>query len=1076
MIACPSCAADNPEGSRFCNQCGTRLSAAAPAANAPRAGYTPRHLVDRVLKDRSALVGERKRVTVLFADIKGSTRLAEQAGAEAWHGILDRFFGLLAEAVHRYEGTINQYTGDGVMALFGAPVAHEDHAQRACHAALDMQAAVRGFADELRLARGLNLTLRVGLNTGEVIVGRIGDDLRMDYTAQGVTVNLAARLESICEPGQVYLSRATAAQVEDGFALRSLGAARVNGIEQPVEVYALDGEGGAGTRLARRLADGAPRFFGREAEFARLQACLADAASGRGRVVAVTGPAGIGKSRLLHEFLTSAEARGVRVHRAAASPYARHLPMSTPRALYLSRIGCTPSLSADQVRAHIQANLSDAVRSQPGALAFVFDFAGVGRPGELSETLAAQHRGPMMNLLAHYLPRAAEPQIILLEDLQHLDAYTLDFAAQLAAGVAGHPTLLLLSWRGDALLQGLPAADETLALCALDAGALRRLAAAWLGEDASVALLAARIAERAGGNPYFVEEAVVALADTGHIEGRPGAYRLLRPVVELPIPDTVHALIAARIDRLPSAHKRWLQAAAVIGSEFDAELLGSLADEDPAPAMVALEQAGFLRREGALRRFAQPLMREVAYQAQLESSRASLHARLAEALERRCAEQPVQAAARSIAEHWALAGEWARAGRWNLHAAVWFATRDARITAEQFQRAVEHLDRAPPSAEVHRQRIAARAGLIRLAQLVSIDSASVDRAYADARRIADECGDPVCAAELSVSFGNELLRRGEAARAVQHVEDGIRGCPESARANLASRFRLAILMTFSSTGRLREGLELANWASGDDWLRGAITSDNTLSRAFISVQLAWNGELRRAREDLDLAVSLAERDGRSASWMHGLKVELAWFSGDARDALDEARRALDQAEAFGSPYFRAIALRTYGQALILLGRHQDALVPLSEALPLTGRGEGAHQFEPHLLAVLSEACLGAGRVEDAARHAAAGTASAQTSGTRLWELRAWIARLALPREVLDRNEAERGFARARELAQDMRAVGIEPQLDELAAAWSRDEGERAALLRRAHDGYERIGASGHAARLRLSETQGWFSS
>jgi len=254
VTECRSCGAQNPPEARFCNQCGTRIEApSAKPAKTPQS-YTPPHLVERVLKGRAAMQGERKRVTVLFADIKGSTQLAEAAGAEAWHDILDRFFAILATAVHRYEGTVNQYTGDGIMALFGAPLAHEDHAQRACHAALEMQAQVRQFADGLRLARQLNLSMRVGLNTGEVIVGRIGDDLRMDYTAQGLTVNLAARMEHICEPGRVYLSRYTAALVEGYFRLRELGEMTVAGVEQPVEVFELEGEGALRSRLERGLA------------------------------------------------------------------------------------------------------------------------------------------------------------------------------------------------------------------------------------------------------------------------------------------------------------------------------------------------------------------------------------------------------------------------------------------------------------------------------------------------------------------------------------------------------------------------------------------------------------------------------------------------------------------------------------------------------------------------------------------------------------------------------------------------------------------------------------------------------
>jgi len=1068
MIACPSCAADNPDEARFCNQCGTRVGDS-PTPSAARAGYTPRHLVDRVLKDRSAMIGERKRVTVLFADIKGSTRLAEQAGVEAWHAILDRFFGLLAHAVHRYEGTINQYTGDGVMALFGAPIAHEDHAQRACHAALEMQAAVRGFADELRLERGLNLTLRVGLNTGEVVVGRIGDDLRMDYTAQGATVNLAARMEQICEPGQVYLSRASAIQVEGAFALRSLGATRVSGVEQAVEVFALEGRGEHGSRLARRLADGVAPFFGREAELARLQACMAEAAGGHGRVAALTGAAGIGKSRLCHEFLASAEKRGVRVHRAAASPYARHQPMAAPRALYLSRIGCEVGADPENVRRCIESDFPDSVRNRPGALAFAMEFAGVGKPGELNETLAASLRDSMMSLLAHYLPKAVEPQILLFEDVQHLDDTTLDFVRQLAEAVVGTPTLLLLSWRADAVPGKLFDIGETLILGPLDGGALKRLAAASLGVDASVGPLVARIAERSGGNPFFVEEAVTALAETGQLAGSPGAYRLVKTVDQLPIPDSVHALIAARIDRLPESHKAWLQAASVVGADFDAALLAVVNDggDDAAGALDALERAGFLQSSaGNVRCFAQPLLREVAYGMQLETHRARMHARLAEALEIRCGNNPVQGSARSIAEHWALAGDWARAGQWNLHAARWFAARDTRLTAEQYRQALEHLDRAPFSPDVRRLRIAARAGLIRQAQFTLLDEDSVNRAYAEARVLAEECGDPLCAAELSISYGAEQLQRGRAELAAQLVEEGVRLCPDSQRAAVAARFRLPILLSFGSIGRLREGIELANWASGDAWLTGPVELENTLSRGFVSIQFAWGGELQRGRDDLDAALRLAERDGRIASWMHGLRVEMAWFSGNLEGVLDEADRAVEQADAVGTEYFRALALRGRGQALTLLGRHEEAIRTLRESLPLTSRGAGAFQFRAHHRAVLAEALLGAGHIDEARQEAQAAVENAQASGAKLWELRARIAQLALPAEALDDAAAQAGFARAYELMQAMSARGVEPRLDECAALRIRDGAERTRALEAVAQGYERIGAVAHARRVR----------
>ena len=238
---CPSCKRSTPADASFCNGCGQRLAGpAAPAPERAPSDYTPKHLAEKILRSKSALEGERKQVTVLFADVKGSMDLAEQVDPEEWHRILNRFFEILTDGVHRFEGTVNQYTGDGIMALFGAPIAHEDHAQRACYAALRLRGELRRYADEVRVQHGLNFGTRIGINSGEVVVGKIGDDLRMDYTAQGHTVGLAQRMEQLASSDRVYLSQRTARLAEGYFALRSLGDARVQGVSEPVGIYELE--------------------------------------------------------------------------------------------------------------------------------------------------------------------------------------------------------------------------------------------------------------------------------------------------------------------------------------------------------------------------------------------------------------------------------------------------------------------------------------------------------------------------------------------------------------------------------------------------------------------------------------------------------------------------------------------------------------------------------------------------------------------------------------------------------------------------------------------------------------------
>jgi class 3 adenylate cyclase len=331
-LPCPSCNSSVPPGSRFCNSCGHVLDAAATATpeREPR-DYTPKHLADKILQSKSALEGERKQVTVLFADVKGSMELSEQVDPEEWHRILDRFFQVLREGVHRYEGTISQYTGDGIMALFGAPIAHEDHAQRACYAALRLSDELRRYADELRRTRGLNFSVRMGLNSGEVVVGKIGDDLRMDYTDQGHTVGLTARMEQLAAPDHAYLTEHTARLVEGFCRLGDLGSFDVKGVQQPLRVYELQGVGPLRTRLEVAASRGLVRFVGRREELEQLRRAWEAAQAGHGQIVAVVGEACLPESSLLAFVLYCAGALRFPQRRppvAAPKPLRRRSPRS----------------------------------------------------------------------------------------------------------------------------------------------------------------------------------------------------------------------------------------------------------------------------------------------------------------------------------------------------------------------------------------------------------------------------------------------------------------------------------------------------------------------------------------------------------------------------------------------------------------------------------------------------------------------------------------------------------------------------------------------------------------------------
>jgi len=1090
VIECPSCKAPNADSAKFCNQCGARLGVV--SRTLPRASYTPKHLVEKVLKARSALQGERKRVTVLFADIKGSTRLAEQAGAEAWHNILDRFFAILGEAVHRYEGTVNQYTGDGVMALFGAPIAHEDHAQRACFAALAMQAEVRRFADELRLKQGLNLTMRVGLNTGEVIVGRIGDDLRMDYTAQGLTVNLAARMEHICEPGHVYLTKNTAALVEGYFQLRDLGETPVEGSSKPIPVFDLEGEGPMRTRLERQLARIGTRFIGRELEMGSLHAALERARGGEGQVVAVVGNAGIGKSRLCHEFAAACQRAGVPVHRATGVPYASALPLFPVQALLCSRLGLADHSKPDDVRRMVAGTFLLHDPASTAVLPSIFEFLGAGEPGTagavdirtpaLAQSAArapdqaAEARDKMFALLSRWLPRADGPQVLLIEDLHFADPGTEDFIKRLCAEVRASRTLLLLNYRPEYVSERLiPLVDEQIQVTALNNQQICDLARVALGAHPSLTGVPERICDRANGNPYYAEEAVQALIDEGHVTGESGNYVLVKPIEEWRIPDTVHALISARIDRLPEEPKGLLHYAAVIGQEFRPQLLADLAALETKPfetGLAVLEESGFVHARDdhpELRyRFCHPLVQEVAYQTQLESQRARAHARLAESLEKDYPPgggEPTELSV-PIAHHWHCAGDWAKAGHWSFQAARYLATHDVGQAGRLFQQAIASFDRAPDSPEALRGRISSRAGLLRMSQFIEIPPERLEQVFQEAHGMAERARDLPALAEVLFSYANEQLHRGDAEAAVRLATEAVqKAVAVGAGRELVHRFRLSVLLVFNSAGYPREGLELVNSAAGTGWMTEPISAENFMSRGFYGFMQALLGGLKEGEQNIRCAAEFADREDRGGSWMHAFLVDIGSMSGDHSRAMAEARRSVERAEQFGSPFFRAIATRALGLAHWLEGTAPQALALMEQGRAWVARGGLVHQIEANYLAVLAEVYLQSGREADAEAAAEQGIASAQRSRSRVWEIRAWAAWMHLPATDARRARATQGLARMQELMDTSGAEGFRPALWLARAHWSATPAEAARFRREALDAYRRIGAEGHVRRL-----------
>lgn len=1008
---CPQCSHANAPEARFCNQCGTDLrldgAAGAKPPRLPAGGYTPRHLAEQVLTSRSALEGERKRVTVLFADLRGSTEAAESVDDEEWHRILDRYFGILTGAVHRYEGTVNQYTGDGIMALFGAPIAHEDHALRACRAALDIQAEMRPFTDELRVSLGLNLAMRMGMNSGEVIVGKIGDDLRMDYTAKGQTVHLAARMEQIAESGRIYLTRYTAQQVEGYVALRDLGAMPVKGISASVGVYELEGMGRLHSRLELAQKRGLSRFIGRRDELQQLAQALSDAEGGDGSVVAVCGEPGIGKSRLCWELQEQAAAREIPVYTSACVPYAAALPMYPVLALLKSLFGIDDRDTPAEQRRKIAGTYALHGSDCRDSMILLFEFLDVAERDAPASAIPPERRQThLLDVARSLLTQGASPRMLVVEDVHWADPASQHFFAELARAVPGSHTLMLLNYRPSEATDWLEfPIRQTLALQALSEQEMAALTNDLLGDAPELTTIANRLGRQAAGNPLFIEEAVRSLAEQGYLEGRSGAFQLRAEPPETVIPDSVQAILAARIDRLGDDDKTLLSHAAVIGKDFCRGQLTELLDWPQASVDQAIDRlvdTGFMRRgEGRDElHFRHPLTQEVAYRSQLSERRADIHARLARNMEASTAAEGPDERSLLLAHHWECAGDAVRALHWQIQAAIYEgAVRASSDAMARYRRAVQQADAIEAGPERDRLAAIARAGIVRTASLLRIPREESQNAYQEGLALARKHDDHLVLAELLIAGASIELQQGDADVAVDQARQALDIAFDSQRPDLVARFRIPILLAYFAAGRLDEAVSVLNEPGKKPWYEGPIHRGNFLSRAFRALILTNQGEIAEAQRDLRQAIAVEGEAGHTVSWMHGTLVEIARITEQPDMAMREARSAVERAERFGSPFFLAFAYRTLGVAQGMQGHWQAAAETLEAHRDKVALGEAAHQFEALHLADLAQAYFQLERLDAALATAEEGLQSAHRAHTRTWECRVrWIlARIQLAR-------------------------------------------------------------------------------
>ncbi len=1116
---CPSCRHDNRAGARFCERCGAPLAASCAACGTalrdgarfcdscgeaallgsadaspsrrltlePRS-YTPKHLADRILASKSALEGERKQVTVLFADVKGSLELAGQVDPEDWHGILNRFFEILTDGVHRFEGTVNQYTGDGIMALFGAPITHEDHAHRACYAALHLRESLREYSEELKRNRGLSFAVRMGIHSGEVVVGKIGDDLRMDYTAQGHTVGLAARLEQLADPGRAYVSEKTAAIVSGFFALRDLGAFDIKGVDGSLRVFDLEGIGEMRTRLDVSRARGLSIFVGRAEETAALERALARAVEGNAQIVGVVADAGIGKSRLCAEFAERCLAKGIRVREAHAVPHGRTIPFLPVLELMRGFFGVTQRDTDEEAQRKIAGTLALLDKDFTESLPLLFDFLGVPDPKRPLGHLDPEARQRQLFALVRQIVRARysdEPGVLLFEDLHWLDGGSEAYLENIVESLPGTKGFLLLNFRPEYHAGWMQKSYyQQLPLHPLGSSEMAELLRHLLGSDPSLAGLAEHIRERTGGNPFFIEEVVQSLVESSVLAGVRGAYALTRPVDRVEIPASVQAVLGARIDRLPGREKQLLQSAAVIGKEFAEPVLRDVADlpeHELAEALRLLTKTEFIY-EGALYpeleyAFKHPLTQEVAYRSQLGDRRARVHAGVARAIVELYPDRLDERAA-LLAHHWEKAGDRARAAHWHARAAGCIGVTDYREAFAHWRRVDELLREAEGTGEVEELRACALKEQAKLSFRVGVPEAEADDLFARGRTYFEARGDHRVLAELICGHAGSKQSGGHLGEYLALAKEAAALARRSGDPIIRAAVMPTLLWSLILRGSLAEALAAADETLalvGEDPKLGAEVfgwSPLITGLAVSGYALVLMGRLEEAGARLNDAFRFASAEAppETLCWLSSFRMQLELARGDVEQALRSGRRSLEMAERSGSRFDAVFARCWMARAHVACGSWGEAVALLEDALD---QGRANRTAQDILLLhrwVLALAHLGLGDVERARAVADEAIALCSAQDARVSLCQSHLARTEILRvdPRAPKGAAEADLEAAEQLVEKTGARLFLPLIHEEHARLARTIGDDARCereLREAHRLYLEMKATRQAERV-----------
>jgi class 3 adenylate cyclase/tetratricopeptide (TPR) repeat protein len=951
--ACANCGAPLSPTAKFCSECAHPAGQAAMASPRPAAAteaHTPKHLAEKILTSKAALEGERKEVTVLFADLKGSLELLADRDPEEARQIIDPVLGHMIESVHRYEGTVNSVMGDGIMALFGAPLAHEDHAVRACYAALRMQESIKRYAEGVRRTEGIPIQIRVGLNSGEVVVCSIGSDFRMEYTAVGQTTHLAARMEQMAMPGTILITPGTLYLAEGYVTVQPLGPMSVKGLPEPVEVFQLTGAQAVRSRLQAAAVRGLTRFVGRDSEMDLLQQSLAQGRAGHGQIVAVVGEAGVGKSRLFWEFTHSHHTSGCLTVESSSVSYGKATAFLPLIDLLRGYFQIDARDDARKVREKVTGRLFSLDRALEPSLPPLLWLLGVPIDDPAWQQLDPLHRRHRtLDAVKRLLIRESQvqPLVVLFEDLHWVDAETQALLDSLVDSLTGARILLLVNYRPE---YGHAWSGRTyyrhIRLDPLPPASTEVLLEAMLGTDQGLDALKRLLVARTEGNPFFLEECVRTLIETKVLVGERGDYRVAATPAAFEIPASAKAILAARIDRLSTEDKHVLQAASVIGKDVPFALLEEILDgggDALRPGLNRLQAAEFLHEARLFPdleyTFKHALTHDVAYNGLVLQVRRRLHARVVEAIEQRQQDRLGDEVER-LAYH-AVHGEiWDKAVRYlrqaGLRAMARAANREAAAHLEQALGALAHLPEGRETTELAVDlHFDVRSALIPLAEWQRMHehlaaAEQLARALGDERRLARVSIYMVIQAIIAQDY-REALRFGQEALAIgEKLQDLLIQAPANAYLGTAC----------VSRGEYAEAVEYLqrNVAQLTGELRferfGQATMMASFSRSILALALADLGRFDEAIVHAEEAARIAEEGGQ-----HRYSLSFAWHAlgwahasrGDLADAAPVLARCVELCRASEFHVLKRVAMAALACVLGEQGLANEALALATEA-------------------------------------------------------------------------------------------------------------------------------------------------